>query len=258
MDVLVRMLNGKPYVWEKAKFTDGSIKVGDITVHESDIVSIRNDIRKKYVKCNVCGKYFKKGSKKIDQHKEIIDNTRKCFGCEYLRQSVKKQQSQKYELLENGNYMSKTKSEVFLYCASSYGQSINSQVSKERCKHNMCHNATMVEESTFLMQHPGAFDDIITIDKIVKCGYKEIYNGTRGLTVYQLKAKNTISANVNALNIVESFNVEYRGKAWLVYYSKKYDELYTPNYGAYIRWTPYGVNSNVRERIKAKISSLYI
>ena len=260
MDVLMRKLNGEPYVWAKAKFTDGHIKVNDRAVNECDIVSIRNDIRKKYVKCSVCGKYFRKGSPKIEQHTELITDNRLCFGCECLRQSTREQKSQKYELLENGNYLSKNKSEVFLYCSRGYSyNSINSDEARRYCKYNKCHDASMVDATGFFLEAPGAFDDIITIDKVLENGYKESwFDNYDKITHYKLKARNTIEALVNKLNIVEGFYVYYGRTCWTLYYSKKYDELYVKSGQKYQRWFSYHVGSDVRERIKDKIASLYV
>lgn len=259
MDVLMRRLDNKPYVWAKAKFSNGSIVVNDKMVFESDIISIRNDVRKKYVMCNMCGEYFKKGSKKIEQHKEPCTDTHLCFGCEYLRQRVQAQKSQKYELLENGNYISKSKTEVLLYCSRSYGSNINSQEARNACKYNRCQHATMQEIKGFFLDHPGAFDNIITIDKILECGYKNSWrNSWDKTTVYQLKAKNTIEAIVNDLNIVECFNVSYQRKNWTLYYSKKYDELYMVHGNTYKKWSSCYIDSDVRTRIKDKIAKLYV
>ena len=260
MDVLMRTLDKEPYVWTKAKFVNGKIIVNNKEVYESDIVSIRNDVRKRYVKCSACGKYFKKGSKKIEQHKEPCTDSHLCFGCNYLRQRVKEHKLQKYELLENGNYISKSKSEVFLYCAKNYSYpSINKQEARDSCIYNKCQNATIVDTSGFFITHPGAFDDIITIDKILECGYKQVWETCYDKrTTYLLKAKNRIEAIVNKLNIVEGFHVYYRTREWTVFYSKKYNELYTQSNSTYVRWNPHGISLDVVNRIKEKIAKLYV
>lgn len=260
MEILMHRFKGEPYVWNKARFVDGKIMVGNIPVCEKDIVSIRNDDRKKYVCCSVCGTYFKKGSKKIEEHKEGYNDSRMCFGCKYLRQSLKKIQSQKYELLENGNYISKTKSEVVLECYRNYRHNIiNSQEARENCIYNRCKNATMNNVTGFFLDKPGAFDSMITIDKIIEAGYKNAsYDSWADCTYYTLKGRNRIDAAVNKLNIVEGFVIRYGRESYSVCYSKKYDELYEKNINSTYRvWRPCYMTKETKDYIKNKIAALY-
>lgn len=260
MDILMRNYGHEQFVWKKAKFVNGNIVIdNDATVLECDIVSIRNDIRKKYVQCSECGKTFKKGSPKIEKHKEPIRDSHMCFGCRYLRQSIREQKSQKYELLENGNYLSKTKSEVFLYCYNSYTtRDINSEEARHYCIYNRCNNATMRDVKGFFIDKPGAFDELITIDKVLEKGYSNAYTSAYdNLSIYYLKARNTIGVRVNALNIVDGFDVQYKNHDWRIYYSKKYDELYEPRNGTYRVWNPGNMYKDTRDYIKAKIAALY-
>lgn len=260
MEVLIRRYDGKPYVWKQAKYIDGNIVVDGIRVYENQIVSIQNDIRKSYVKCSGCGKVFKKGSPKIEKHKSPITDNHLCFGCQHLRQERKSQISQKYELLENGNYISKSKSEVRLSCGITYYyDDINSAAARERCQYNRCKNATMNAVTGFFITNPNAFDDIITIDKIIEHGYKEARrNSYDNTTEYRLKGRYNIEAIVNDLNIVESFSVSYRNKYWSLYYSKKYNKFFRLYNNTYKEWAPqYDLDRSVSDRIKEIIVSLY-
>lgn len=259
MEILLRRYNNETYVWKKAKFVNGSIKVDGESFHENRIVSIRNDIRKNYVRCSQCNTYFKKGSSKIEKHKELITDSHLCFGCDYLRQSVKLQKSQKYELLENGNYLSRSKSEVFLHCAATYYKDINSQEAREACKYNRCRNATMQPATGFFIDYPGAFDDMITINKVIDYGYKSAsFSNYDQLTNYRLKGRYNLEAVVNNLNIVESFSLSYRNHYWQIYYSKKYNEFFVLHGNTYKKWNPlYDMNSETATKIKEIITTLY-
>lgn len=260
MDILVRRFRGVPYVWKKAKFANGYIMVDDSVVLEQDIISIRNDNRKQYVVCSVCGTYFRKGSKKIEKHKEGCNDTHMCFGCKYLYERRPVSTSKKYKLLENGNYISKTTSEVSLYCGRHYrNYDISSQEAREYCIYNQCRNATIRDATGFFLEKPGAFDNIITVDKIIEVGYKEARsNSHTSYTYYTLKGRNSIDAEVNELNIVEGFHIHYKRLSYYVYYSKKYDELYSMGNGnSYKVWSPCDMTPETRSYIKSKIAELY-
>lgn len=260
MDILIRRFNGEPYVWKKAKFVNGKIMVDDTVVYERDIVSIRNDIRKQYVVCSVCGTYFKKGSKKIETHKKGCDDTHMCFDCRYLGKSSRTIKSQKYKLLENGKYLCTTKSEERLYCGIRYRSTdIDSQEARDYCIYNRCKNATMKEASSFFLEKPGAFDHIVTVDKIFEVGYKSARSASRdGCIYYVLNGRNDINVAVNELNIIDGFIINYKRASYHVCYSKKYDELYgAGNRDTYTVWRPYDMTETVRSYIKDKISALY-
>ena len=260
MDILLRRFDGEPYVWKKAKFENGNIIVDDSIVYERDIVSIRNDIRKQYVYCNTCGTYFKKGSKKIETHKEGCNDTHMCFDCRYLRRGSQNVLSQKYELLENGKYISKTKSELYLYCNIHYrAYNIGSQEARDNCIYNRCKNAAIKDATGFFLEKPGAFDSIITVDKILEVGYKGMRDSLHnGCIYYTLKGRNSIDAAVNKLNIVDGFVINYNRTTHYVCYSKKYNELYDAgNKPTYKVWRPLCMTESVRNYIKDKIAELY-
>ena len=258
MDILTRNFDGAPYVWKKAKFTNGQIMVGDRKVSECNIVSIHNDERKKYVVCSVCGSSFRKGSKKIEEHKLGCNDDSHCFSCRWMRMTTHKTQSQKYELLDDGRYISKTKTEVSLRCSRS-SEDINHPESKQYCVYNRCKEATMTDVKGFFLDKPGAFDSMATIDKVVEAGYKSAWHDSwNGNTYYALKTRNIIDAIVNKLNIIDGFRVSYKRQNYVVYYSKKYDELYTNDRNStYCVWSPWNIPLDTRAYIKNKIAALY-
>lgn len=191
MDILLRRFEGEPYVWKKAKFVDGNFMVDGKAFCENEIVSIRNDDRKHYVRCSVCGAYFRKNSKKIEEHKAGCSDTSMCFGCKHMRQESRVLKSQKYKLLENGNYFATTKSEVSLSCGRNWRYyDINSQEARDYCIYNRCKDATMQDATGFFLDKPGAFDSIATIDKVLEAGYKsDITIGGMGALAILLKVE---------------------------------------------------------------------
>ena len=258
MDILVRRFNDEPYVWKKAKFVNGKIMVDGHPCAEPEIVSIRNDARKQYVYCSGCGTYFRKGSKKIEEHKAGCDDTSKCFDCKHLSYRRGDILSHKYTTLADGKYIVTTKQKTSLYCTRSW-YDINSQEARDRCVYNRCKNATMETPKCFFLNNPGAFDHIVTVDKILEVGYKNArFDSWNNNTYYTLKGRNTIVATVNKLNIIESFRVSYKNYTYTIYYSKKYNELYVNDNGStYSKWNPCNMPNDTRTYIKNKIAALY-
>ena len=264
MKILLREYNGKHYVYKDAKYTKNGFEVDKNQIHETNIVTILKDNRnKKYEKCSVCGEIFPKGSAKWEKHIEPLQDASRCIGCQHMRKGTEYLQDVKYKLLPNGNYAITSKSEAKLICRRAYTYigyaDINHEDARHNCIYNRCRNAERIPFTDFFTEYPGAFDDMITIDAILKNGYTNKNTYYNKYTRYKLKAKNSIEAHVNKLNIVDYFEVSYRYSYYKVFYSKKYDRLYVINNGKYIQWNPstYDWPREVQNRVKEKIRSLY-
>ena len=270
MKALLRLFENDCYVWKDVKYDAKGFYIdGDsdqkLTIDETNIVSLSNDNRKNYFKCSACGELFRKGSSKWEKHIQPITDSNRCFSCKYMRVSNAKKLNSKYVLLENGKYAQTQKSEVELKCYNSWHYpDINSEEARRNCYFNRCVNADVQPIEDIFTKNPGIFDDIITVDQIVKQGYKERYVRNHYWTNYKLKGKNQIWACVNHMNIVDHFEISYRNNHWTVYYSKKYNKLYHQlhAYGKgyyYGEWKPdhYYITPEAKEYIKKKIASLY-
>ena len=263
MKILLRNFNNEVYVWKDAKYSKNGFVVDDTTVYETNVVSIHKDNRNQYVRCSACGEIFRKGSAKWEKHKQPITDASKCFTCKYLRTHNAKANGTKYKALADGKYEQIVKYTTELVCCVGWKNNpIDSDKARESCALNACRNAEERPISDIFSNMPGVFDDIITVDKILKAGYNE-RNEYPHESRYRLKARNTIFAYVNNANILDHFAVEYRYNRWTVYYSKKYHKLFTYTSGPYGQiykeWRPstYDMPANTSENILKKIASLY-
>lgn len=255
MKILLRRWDEEEYIWKDATYKDGRFNVDNRDVYETNIVSVLEDNRSEFIRCSVCGKSFKKGSKEWQEHITPVTDTSKCFECTYLRNTNINLLSSNYSKNDDGSYTKTQKTKVKLCCGVHY-YDIDNPKAREYCIYNRCKNANPNSFSDFFTEHPGAFDDIITVDKILKFGYKsrsQNYTEFR----YQLKAKNQIEACVNNLNIVDHFKICYRNYSWEVYYSKKYNKIYYNNGNKYEEWSPYRIPETTKNYILAKIAALY-
>ena len=262
MKVLLRNYDGEQYVWKKAEMksaTKFALEDGG-EARQVDIVSISRDNRKKFVKCSACGDIIRNTPEAIKEHRDRASTSATCFGCPYLRESGGKQLSAKYTLQEDGSYIVNTKKSTKLVCKISYRYyDINSPEAREYCRFKQCATAEMKAIEDVFTKYPGAFDDMITVDKVLDNGFteREEYD-MRNEVHYKLKARNNITAVVNKLNIVDKFVIDYRSHRYNVIYSKKYNKLFTMSNGRYIVCDSiWGIPDTTFENIKAKIASLY-
>ena len=117
----------------------------------------------------------------------------------------------------------------------------------------------MRDVKAFFLDYPNAFDSIATIDKVVEFGYKQAhYDKWNKVTYYTLKGRNDIRVAVNELNIIDHIVVYYKRFRYYVYYSKKYNQLFsTNNSNSYSPWEPCNMPNETKEYITNKIIALY-
>ena len=260
MKILLRNYNGHPYVWATAKYNNNRFHVNGDQQSESNIVSIINDNRKKYVQCSSCGQVFRRGDPKFYTHKANAIKPETCFGCKHLIPDENHTLSRKYKVNPDGSFSEILEISVELKCAESgfwTYYDINSRTAINSCPKRQCANATEMEIDDFFTKHPGVFDDIITIDRLLDEGYEvglqEVYDSKYDI---EYEDEYTIGVVINCIGIVDYFYVWYNGDRYYVYYSKRYNELYC-DCGGYTRWNPSSMDDNLRTEIKNKIEKLY-
>lgn len=261
MRALLRSCNGEQYVWKKVemKNADTFAVEGGLEVHQTGIVSISRDNRKKFVRCSICGEIIRNTPEAINAHKDRASTSETCFGCPYFRERNDKQLSAKYTLQEDGSYIVNAKKSVELICGNSWSRpDINSQKAREVCKFRDCARAEMRAIEDAFTKYPSLFDDMITVDRILENGFTERTEHASGAIHYKLKARGHITAVVNNLNIVDYFIIDYRSHQVKVMYSKKYNKLFLIRGGVYVEYvrSTYMPDSTL-ESIKGKIASLY-
>ena len=260
MKVLVRGLDNKVYEWVDATYDKHKFLVDDVQLDETMIVSVMDDDRSEYVKCDCCGAIIKGVAAEIVAHQNKYKSCEACFDCRHLRENAIRRVETKYDLQEDGTYLAKKSIAVNLECGAVYWDRpiINSDQARDVCAFRGCTTSHMLPVSDIFIEKPGIFDDIITVDKVIEVGYKNAQNFYNSSIGYRLKGKNEVYAVVNKLNIVDYFRINYRNDTWTVFYSKKYDEFYTyGRLGAYAKWNPYRMPEATLEYIKNKIRKLY-
>lgn len=223
----MKILLRSTYEWKDAIYKDNWFVINDtVNVGSDDIVSILDDNRPIRVKCSVCGKVFKKGSKEWKEHIRPNTDNAKCWDCRYKRENrdFNIRLDKKYTKREDGKYTITSTGVYDLICSYRYpSRNLNEALST--CFYNQCIDAKADEFKDFFQTYPGAFDDIITEDKVLGFGYKsKWYNGAA--TCYELKARNKIEVCVNKFGIVDHINIAYNRRSDRAYYSKKYNKLF--------------------------------
>ena len=238
MKILLRNYKDKEYVWVTAKYNGNKFVVDGTHFDEWQVVSVLNDNRKNYLKCTSCGKIFPKKGKQFAKHKELSATNAPCLSCNRLRSNVTSTERRKYIANSDGTYTIQTEVKAELYCHYSTYTSfyLNSPEAFVRCPLRQCAEAKATEIVDTFTKYPGVFDDIITVDKILDNGYKTIGYSDKNITEYILDTDIYITAYVNASGIVDSFYVDTSNYCGTLWYSKKYNTLFTENdcrYSAY-------------------------
>ena len=262
MKILLRNSDEGQYVWKTAKYDFGKFYVNGDEQHQGNVVSIVNDNRKKYVKCSSCGKVFRRGDYRFEEHKANAIKPETCFGCSHLCTEDRFTINRKFVMNMDGTFTEIMENSVRLQCDRSglwsYYDIDNERVIS-KCQKRQCGNATEMEISDFFTQYPGVFDDIITIDGLLDAGYNVGIN-SRGDSSYDIEwgLYYTLCAIINTIGIVDRFNVWFDGDKYTVYYSKKYKELFTEDSKCnYIKWDPIEMSEEVITEIKNNIKKLY-
>lgn len=263
MKILLRSFCNDQYVWKTAKYNKGHFIVDGVNILYKNIVSIISDNRKKYVRCSSCGQIFKRGDAAFHTHTENAAKPETCFDCPNLIVDETRIHKRKLVKNEHGDYVEKLERNVELKCSAYNGWSyayIDSATCISRCPKRKCGDAIAEEVTDFFTEHPGVFDDIITIDQISSKGFELSMAGMNNEVDFELDYTDdfNIGVVINRLGIVDRFYVWFDGESHDVYYSKKYDELYCISNGQYEQYWPYFMEEELRTEIKSRIANLYI
>lgn len=253
MKVLVRNHNGQEYVWKEATYKNSLYIVKGYSYGVAEIVSVMDDDRGNLVKCSACGEYFTKDSPEIEKHKNRYKDINTCFKCDVLYCRPTGDNKTTYEQMDDESYNRVVKTPCNLSCDHGwYTYPIGSPEAQEGCKHKPCATATMLEIEDIFTKHPGIFDDLATVDKVVEIGYKSVDGNN-----YKLNGRNNIVAHVNSVGIVDHFTFHYGSDWFNLVYSKKLDKLFNLGYYNYEEWNPDWLSESTKTYVKNKIAELY-
>ena len=266
MKVLLRKYGDQYYVWKDAKYDRGLYIITDddgdpITLHITEILATKEDERKDCVQCINCGAIIKNTPEALEEHYAKREAERNCLTCEHVREYDKVSNTAKktYQKNEDGTYHHTTEYDVHLSCKKAswwFATDINSQDAANNCVYNKCRTSGVSEIDDLFVQRPDVFEKHITADTLKLNRYA--CDGYRhGYFEYDLKCRGTLIANVNEMGIVDHFTVLYRGYAFYMYYSAKYNTLYHADGGKYVAGCPYDLSHSKYDQVLAKISELY-
>ena len=257
MKVLLRKYDNKYYVWKDATWKDGGYYVGDEQITQTNILSIKEDNREKYVLCCNCGAIIKDDPVSIEKHFADEEAKKNCFECRSLRVDNFHNVNITYVKNEDGTYHQTKNADVVLRCTQYWpSRDINNPDINSGCLYHRCRKLGTRPISDVFMKYPGLFDKQITVDLLQSKGFE--YECCRnGYFEYDLKLRGTLKACVNELGIVDHFIIRYRYSSAHVYYSEKYNELFYVCSGDYCSRDDTDVSESKHNAVKAKISALY-
>lgn len=260
MKVLLRKFGEDYYVWKEATYSkvefalaDGSSKINQI-----NILAIRNDNRKDFVKCAHCGEIIHNDPESIEAHFAAQEAKRDCFHCSELSYSNIGNIDVQYVKNDDETYKRTAMDQVKLYCGKySWDRSpIDSPAANTACKYTQCRRKGVREISDIFTKYPDLFDKQATVDALNE--KNSSYDGyERGFFVYDLNCHNAVKAYVNSLGIINHFTISFRTNTMTAFYSAKYDKIFFENWKGYSESAPYNISDTRYNQAKAKISALY-
>lgn len=258
MNVLLRMYDGKYYVWKEAVWSRGKYIVDGSVINAVNILAVKDDNRKKSVVCNNCGAIIDDNPEAIERHFAEQEAKKDCLKCESLRLRNTKRKSREFVRNEDGTYTYTDIGTTTLMCNQSYYNdiSIEDNCVNRYCIHYQCRLSGVDNLFDVFIEYPGVFDKQITVDLLKKNGYE--YEGCHnGFFEYDLRLRGALKACVNELGIIDHFVIKYRNYSVMAYYSNKYNEVFYYNYGNYGLLNNEYVSQSKHDAVKAKISALY-
>lgn len=258
MKILVRNHQNN-LIWKEAVYKDGRfVSVEDNKTYEVNaIYTVQDDDRHKIVICSGCNKEIPNTPSAIKAHQNMINKSNKCFECRHLRKSNETVVSQKYVLNDDGTYNESTKRTVNLNCCRGWTyRDINSEEARNGCKYAACVEAKFNKIEDFWTKYPNAFDEFITIDRIIDTGYKSLYRYA-DCVCFDLKGRVRIEAYVNNQGICYNFEFHYYQSSYSLRYSKKYDKVWFVDSGTYRELDVLNISADAKEAIIKKLRTLY-
>ncbi len=245
-------------VWKDAVWKNGSFRSLDEreTYDNSKIFSVKDDDSNKIVVCPACKQEIRNTPAAIRKHQNMINEPNKCFECRYMRPINSTILSQKYVRNEDGTYAESTKRTVNLVCGNSYGSyDINSPDARRACKYSNCETAIMRPVEDFWTKYPNAFDEFITVDKIIEYGYTSVHKYEHTIE-FDIKCKSKLTAFTNGQGLCYGFQLHYHRRYYELRYSAKYDKLFVLHYGLK-ELSCVDISEATQEQILKKMSALY-
>lgn len=231
-----RILLRKDYRWHDASWDSkkNRISVGRNNYSETEIVSVENDPRTKYVKCSACGDFIKNTKKEIEAHAAMSKSSEACLHCNNLYVEEKDTIKESFVKNEDGTYTKTKKTACQLLCGYSYGShQIDTDKARSHCRYRNCNANTIAKIDNVFLNYPGVFDDIAMVDALDTSKWEIYTRHSNDHITFKLKSRYNILVYTTNLGIVDRFICSYRSNNHEIMYSKKYDKMFELCYGEY-------------------------
>lgn len=231
----LRILLRSDYQWHDACW-DGQMKFFSIDtnrINTTEIISVENDPRTKYVQCTKCHSIIKNTKKAIESHVLLSLSSKTCLTCKYLRPS--KETTLKESLVKNddGTYTRTKKTVCSLTCGNNYrGPSIESSDARNGCMYARCRTNTVAAIDDFFIKYPGAFDEMATVDALDMSKW-QVNSKYLDNIYFKWSGRYNFYVYTTSLGIIDRFECTYRNNHYKIAYSKKYDKMFVFMYGEY-------------------------
>ena len=260
MKILVLDKNNN-FVWKEVEYQKGrfiSTENPNNAYGVGHIYALKDDNRNKTVICSRCGKEIKNTPSAIKAHQNMINKPNKCFECTLMKKQNEKLVHEKFTLNEDGTYTETTKGSVNLVCSADYWQrpDINSETARNVCRYKGCETAQFRQIEDFWTKYPNAFNEFITIDRIIDTGYKSMRKYTHHID-FQLKGRGNLTACVNDKGLCYKIVLDYKRRTYDLRYSKKYDRVWINKYGELRDISYIGMSEDTEEAVVKKLKALY-
>ena len=259
MKVLLR----SDYTWHDAKWNpvQAAFNIDGYTdrIIATQIVSVKDDDRNKYVKCKNCGETILNTPSAIKKHYELSKTSKTCLSCGSCRRKNSKMMDEKFIVNDDGSYNITTKTNAELYCNYGFwnGPGIDTEDARKQCKYHRCEAAGMEVYKDIFSKYPGIFDDILTVDVLVKKKWEFVTKESNGDCEFKIPLKFNLYAVVTSKGFIDHFYYLYRNSRFNFMYSPKYAKIIWNIWNGYDENAPREVTSTTIEKITKKIIELY-
>ena len=255
MQVLLRMYDGKYYVWKEAKHERNTFIIDGSRWSETDIIAVRGEEGKKYVRCKYCNEQIDNTPEAIEKHFVEWEAKRDCTKCRDMRLESKSLPERSFVKNEEGRYEVTEKYTASISCTLFWGDP-ESETGKAFCKFNQHRKQGVEAIGGILMQYPDLFEKQITVEALKANDY-HFENRWNGFFSYDMNLRNTLYAYVNECGIVDHFEASYRGTYRTFYYSATQKKLFYAQSGCYKEGIPSNWSENKYKQVRRKIEALY-
>lgn len=258
MKILIQQ-NDNNLAWVDTVYSEGQFRTPDKRRYygNSVIYAVKDDDRSNTVICSACGAEVPNTPEALQAHRDKVNRTDKCFECRNLRPQDSETLSNEYVDNGDGTFMQTTKRKTHLICNNTWaGYQINTDAANGVCMYARCASATYKNIEDFWTKNPEAFDEFITVDRIIEVGYKNMRRYDH-VTQFELKGRARLVALVNNQGICYAFELHYRRSYYIIRYSKKYDKVWWTEIDQFMELNRLDVSNDIQAVVLNKMRTLY-